>query len=148
MDRRGRFPDAPFEILERDDRAGVRGLPPRPRSKRPAHVIELAERISHSAIVLAPRRRHQAPITLRVADGRSRAPHKIGRLADRERRLAPFTRSRRLRVAPQAFQHGCRTIRQCGDAQRLLLRSEEHTSELPSLMRTSYAVFCLKKKTK
>src|SRR3546814_9932675 len=25
-------------------------------------------------------------------------------------------------------------------------RSEEHTSELPSLMRTSYAVFCLKKK--
>src|SRR3546814_127135 len=28
------------------------------------------------------------------------------------------------------------------------LRSEEHTSELQSLMRTSYAVFCLKKKKK
>src|SRR3546814_6422299 len=28
-----------------------------------------------------------------------------------------------------------------------LPRSEEHTSELPSLMRNSYAVFCLKKKT-
>src|SRR3546814_10523743 len=27
-----------------------------------------------------------------------------------------------------------------------VLRSEEHTSELQSLMRTSYAVFCLKKK--
>src|SRR3546814_5131559 len=27
-------------------------------------------------------------------------------------------------------------------------RSEEHTSELQSLMRTSYAVFCLKKKQK
>src|SRR3546814_9300260 len=27
-----------------------------------------------------------------------------------------------------------------------LQRSEEHTSELQSLMRTSYAVFCLKKK--
>src|SRR3546814_6189689 len=27
-----------------------------------------------------------------------------------------------------------------------LARSEEHTSELQSLMRTSYAVFCLKKK--
>src|SRR3546814_3518482 len=26
------------------------------------------------------------------------------------------------------------------------MRSEEHTSELQSLMRTSYAVFCLKKK--
>src|SRR3546814_10033817 len=28
-----------------------------------------------------------------------------------------------------------------------LIRSEEHTSELQSLMRISYAVFCLKKKT-
>src|SRR3546814_1053734 len=28
------------------------------------------------------------------------------------------------------------------------LRSEEHTSELQSLMRISYAVFCLKKNTK
>src|SRR3546814_6532333 len=30
----------------------------------------------------------------------------------------------------------------------LQVRSEEHTSELQSLMRISYAVFCLKKKTK
>src|SRR3546814_7737500 len=30
----------------------------------------------------------------------------------------------------------------------LLQRSEEHTSELQSLMRNSYAVFCLKKQTK
>src|SRR3546814_8855318 len=29
-----------------------------------------------------------------------------------------------------------------------ILRSEEHTSELQSLMRISYAVFCLKKKKK
>src|SRR3546814_1216038 len=29
----------------------------------------------------------------------------------------------------------------------LVARSEEHTSELQSLMRISYAVFCLKKKT-
>src|SRR3546814_8255549 len=29
-----------------------------------------------------------------------------------------------------------------------ILRSEEHTSELQSLMRTSYAVFCLKTKKK
>src|SRR3546814_4666903 len=33
-----------------------------------------------------------------------------------------------------------------GSAERL--RSEEHTSELQSLMRISYAVFCLKKKNK
>src|SRR3546814_1934083 len=30
----------------------------------------------------------------------------------------------------------------------LIRRSEEHTSELQSLMRISYAVFCLKQKTK
>src|SRR3546814_3368105 len=35
-------------------------------------------------------------------------------------------------VVPQALERG--------------LRSEEHTSELQSLMRISYAVFCLKKK--
>src|SRR3546814_4289412 len=32
------------------------------------------------------------------------------------------------------------------DARPMGYRSEEHTSELQSLMRTSYAVFCLKKK--
>src|SRR3546814_2825057 len=32
--------------------------------------------------------------------------------------------------------------------ERATIRSEEHTSELQSLMRTSYAVFCLKKKKK
>src|SRR3546814_6633068 len=32
--------------------------------------------------------------------------------------------------------------------QQEISRSEEHTSELQSLMRISYAVFCLKKKTK
>src|SRR3546814_4389527 len=33
------------------------------------------------------------------------------------------------------------------DRDRVVARSEEHTSELQSLMRISYAVFCLKKKT-
>src|SRR3546814_6927882 len=33
-------------------------------------------------------------------------------------------------------------------AQAKTIRSEEHTSELQSLMRISYAVFCLKKKKK
>src|SRR3546814_7381802 len=32
------------------------------------------------------------------------------------------------------------------DGASVLVRSEEHTSELQSLMRISYAVFCLKKK--
>src|SRR3546814_5131647 len=34
------------------------------------------------------------------------------------------------------------------DAATAVRRSEEHTSELQSLMRISYAVFCLKKKNK
>src|SRR3546814_3153120 len=35
-----------------------------------------------------------------------------------------------------------------GSGRRAYARSEEHTSELQSLMRISYAVFCLKKKKK
>src|SRR3546814_9713851 len=42
-----------------------------------------------------------------------------------------------------AGAHWGATSRDSGD-----IRSEEHTSELQSLMRISYAVFCLKKKTK
>src|SRR3546814_7170718 len=36
---------------------------------------------------------------------------------------------------------------QIAGEQQAIVRSEEHTSELQSLMRTAYAVFCLKKKT-
>src|SRR3546814_8888550 len=39
-----------------------------------------------------------------------------------------------------------RTVRLVHDALIATARSEEHTSELQSLMRLSYAVFCLKKK--
>src|SRR3546814_10918381 len=39
-------------------------------------------------------------------------------------------------------------LRRLTEADRGLMRSEEHTSEIQSLMRISYAVFCLKKKTK
>src|SRR3546814_5270592 len=47
----------------------------------------------------------------------------------------------RLKKFHPTFLHVCR--RQCNRAR---FRSEEHTSELQSLMRISYAVFCLKKK--
>src|SRR3546814_8165488 len=39
------------------------------------------------------------------------------------------------------------TSRKSVEAAKLRIRSEEHTSELQSLMRISYAVFCLKKQT-
>src|SRR3546814_4758523 len=50
----------------------------------------------------------------------------------------------RLRIAPApTAQSGRSRLR---TARRIAIRSEEHTSELQSLMRISYAVFCLKKK--
>src|SRR3546814_1314421 len=56
---------------------------------------------------------------------------------------------------PDLFEPFLKVIKQRSDAvinittgghPSMTLRSEEHTSELQSLMRISYAVFCLKKK--
>src|SRR3546814_3947915 len=43
--------------------------------------------------------------------------------------------------------HEARAVSQLFGDRGTVRRSEEHTSELQSLMRISYAVFCLKKKT-
>src|SRR3546814_1139507 len=73
----------------------------------------------------------------------------------------PWIGLQHLRLRDDRFQRrlheivtGCLAARQrtriatkIGEAFGHLLRSEEHTSELQSLMRNSYAVFCLKKKT-
>src|SRR3546814_8303319 len=45
-------------------------------------------------------------------------------------------------LSPKAVPTGPLTV----EDQKLIRRSEEHTSDLQSLMRISYAVFCLKKK--
>src|SRR3546814_6273073 len=49
----------------------------------------------------------------------------------------------------EAARHRVAVVNYCVCFDRIvdLLRSEEHTSELQSLMRISYAVFCLKKNT-
>src|SRR3546814_3603341 len=49
-----------------------------------------------------------------------------------------------LRVTPGSAKLAKQLLSAAGER---TLRSEEHTSELQSLMRISYAVFCLKKKT-
>src|SRR3546814_6364549 len=56
--------------------------------------------------------------------------------------------ARRLgRVEPRAAGRGeAGSVRLCRSSRGASRRSEEHTSELQSLMRISYAVFCLKKK--
>src|SRR3546814_10621130 len=43
-------------------------------------------------------------------------------------------------------RYGLQTMCEGGGIANASIRSEEHTSELQSLMRISYAVFCLKKK--
>src|SRR3546814_4989364 len=48
----------------------------------------------------------------------------------------------------QAVAVGWKAAHRCRLAVAGVGRSEEHTSELQSLMRISYAVFCLKKKKK
>src|SRR3546814_7527225 len=52
-------------------------------------------------------------------------------------------------AAGELFYHLAATLARVAAAFTIAMaiRSEEHTSELQSLMRTSYAVFCLKKKT-
>src|SRR3546814_2239993 len=61
------------------------------------------------------------------------------------------TRTRRWdRALVERTAYHCRICRWLSGCRRLVppTRSEEHTSELQSLMRISYAVFCLKKKNR
>src|SRR3546814_3075800 len=67
-------------------------------------------------------------------DGGTEIP---ARVADARQLFAGVARLER-----RGGQHGPIVERGCAG------RSEEHTSELQSLMRISYAVFCLKKKNK
>src|SRR3546814_9830019 len=70
-----------------------------------------------------------------------------GVAGDRLRDLGGLDRARRngTRAMTIIIGHRCRDR---AIQQRAGARSEEHTSELQSLMRISYAVFCLKKKKK
>src|SRR3546814_4675956 len=63
------------------------------------------------------------------------------------RRGRPRSHRRRARDRADRGRRGSDRARRSRSARRLCAaRSEEHTSELQSLMRISYAVFCLKKK--
>src|SRR3546814_9479350 len=85
------------------------------------------------------------------ADRRARVrgllPHRRGHRPLRQREEDPLPGSRlvrQLRGLLRARDHRGQSRREPPAAGAL--RSEEHTSELQSLMRISYAVFCLKKK--
>src|SRR3546814_5871310 len=68
-----------------------------------------------------------------------------GRLPRGDERYVDVRMERHLAPSIAADRHQRETLprRRIGDGSE---RSEEHTSELQSLMRISYAVFCLKKK--
>src|SRR3546814_10329398 len=88
------------------------------------------------------RRRLAAGNQIAAGDENLADPARDGRfdagIAKVERR-EPFGRTRRRNLRFTFTQGRGRHVR---------TRSEEHTSELQSLMRISYAVFCLKKKKK
>src|SRR3546814_7602012 len=72
-----------------------------------------------------------------------------GELLDALRRVGqkPRVIVLRMRLVPLLDASGARALEEFVQQARIAgVRSEEHTSELQSLMRISYAVFCLKKK--
>src|SRR3546814_1625117 len=86
-------------------------------------------------------------------DGRRemRAVARLGRRDGRHGRRLDQPRRMRLGIRDADRLEGVALIERLADAPGFggrPVRSEEHTSELQSLMRISYAVFCLKKKNK
>src|SRR3546814_9277337 len=136
-------------------RRGLGGLPPRPVARRlflpPLRTPALRRRAGRHAHGCAAAARGRA--SLREDRTPSEAPRRerAGDHGDRRggglprhrgfrrRHLYPAARSRRRRNRLVFRRRG-----PAGGASGP--RSEEHTSELQSLMRISYAVFCLKKK--
>src|SRR3546814_1449140 len=74
---------------------------------------------------------------------RSRAPGTIAALTDKHDTAKQFNGPTVPPAMHKSELHGLWLAKNCV---AFFSRSEEHTSELQSLMRISYAVFCLKKK--
>src|SRR3546814_5854540 len=86
--------------------------------------------------------RFRSPRTTRGRDGEARLAARLGRRTVWNWRRRPEPACVQPYARVRAASASCAGVRRCSAA-----RSEEHTSELQSLMRISYAVFCLKKKT-
>src|SRR3546814_6186148 len=110
---------------------------PRPPISTRTHPLFPYTTLFRSARLHGFRRHRQRP---RAPDSLHRQPAaRRSRGAVRTRRIGPRRTGRRRAVPrPDADRDGAHEPRG--------RRSEEHTSELQSLMRISYAVFCLKKK--
>src|SRR3546814_8770419 len=91
--------------------------------------------LSRIADIVAPRSGHDDSAAI---SGRHVSPQRFQHYQDRRRQ--------RRRGADHAAAAACRSPAGLALPVAAAGRSEEHTSELQSLMRISYAVFCLKKK--
>src|SRR3546814_6200195 len=100
-----------------------------PRAAPPGRSVE------HRILLLV----HQSSCRARLADRRRIAAHSLGSF-----RTVPSLLLKRVLFDRPRYLAG--RPRQRRTISIALARSEEHTSELQSLMRISYAVFCLKKK--
>src|SRR3546814_1998393 len=81
--------------------------------------------------------------TLFRSDGAGRRSQPLHR---RTQAVGAGQAARRRRAVAGSVHAGTEPVPRAGDGAGAGARSEEHTSELQSLMRISYAVFCLKKK--
>src|SRR3546814_8716936 len=111
---------------------------------------ELLLRVSSSSVRIAKRKRGaaiSADIQAEDAQDHARSYHSAAQPHDVEHSRKEHRAGTDTSLPP--FRQGFSISTSCAGAARLprpCVRSEEHTSELQSLMRISYAVFCLKKK--
>src|SRR3546814_2115325 len=123
--------------IARDDRPGHR--------PSPVPSASAANRVTLHAARIGTGAQHGA--FRRLVGGRGAEPAFRPVAADLDLMPALLQRLDRLlrEAAFEAEMAGLGRPRIEGAREMLAMRSEEHTSELPSLMRISYAVFCLKK---
>src|SRR3546814_10756872 len=98
--------------------------------RRPPRSTRTNTLFPYTTLFRAKRQRRGAPHRLFAREAPARRPHAAGEKGD----AAPL----RARARHSSRRTCTGWLRAC--------RSEEHTSELQSLMRISYAVFCLEKK--
>src|SRR3546814_7402811 len=104
------------------------------RREQPLSAPHTVEGFARHGVAEVRRNAQMAPPVAILDPRRDKLDRKLPRMSGEAREVSRLREA--LQIAPGREDH------------RQLARSEEHTSELQSLMRISYAVFCLQKKNK